>query len=114
MGKYLQVRVSVSTFNPDEVQRAWPILYDIAWPGDRYQSHERLGVLELVEQLRDIAEFGELDKDVKKILNEELPRVAHLRQLLDLALGDWNATEAEKLTTRIEDALGELENRLTS
>lgn len=109
MGKFIQVRVSASTFAPEEAEKSFPLLYAAAWPAGLYKPSERKGLLELVAQLSDMAEFGDMAKEAKAVVKEHLPRVMAIVRDLEAALADWKPTEAEQLSTAVEETLAELE-----
>lgn len=110
MGRVIQVRVSASTFSEDEVRRAWPKLWDLAFerntPGF---PHEMKGVFELVRALDDLYQFGDMDSTAHEALAAGLPRVLADIGELQRQLADWNPQAANRATDRIEDGLSELE-----
>ncbi len=109
MGKFIQVRVSATTFAPEEAEKAFVSLYAAAWPAGLYKPGDRKGLLELTTQLADMAEFGEMSKDVRTVVKEHLPRLQGIVRDLETALGDWKPGEAEHLSTSLEETLAELE-----
>lgn len=109
MGKFIQVRVSASTFAPEEAEKVYPLLYAAAWPVGFYKPSDRKGLLELVAQLSDMAEFGDMAKEAKTVVTEHLPRIMTIVRDLEAALADWKPAEAEQLSTSVEEALAELE-----
>jgi len=112
MGKFIQVRVSAATFDPGQAAKAFPKLYAVAWPAQDVTPEERKGLFELTDQLSDLHQFGDLAPSVKQVVGEQLPRIMHLRRAIETALGDWQPTEAERLTTQFEDALAGLEAQM--
>ena len=70
MGKFIQVRVSATTFSPEDAEKAHPLLYAVAWPVGLYKPTDRKGLVELVGQLSDMVQFGEMDKDAKAVVKE--------------------------------------------
>ncbi|GAB6176256.1 hypothetical protein JCM16814_11470 [Desulfobaculum senezii] len=114
MGKILQIRVSASTPYPDDVKRAWPRLFAIAWPetdAPVTAGGGQPGVVELVTALDDQVRFGLKDKELKATLREGLDTALGLVANLDAALGDWNPGEANAISVRLEDALDALEEK---
>ncbi|MFP4315718.1 MAG: hypothetical protein ACLFQR_05795 [Desulfovibrionales bacterium] len=109
MGKYLQIRLTASTYRPEDVLKAWPKLAAGAWPMGT-ENVSRTGVLELVDALLDQYRFGELDQHCKRELKDAgIERLAYLKTQLDKALGDWNAGKANETSNTIEETLDELE-----
>ncbi len=106
MGKILQIRVSASTFNPDQVPKRWPSLYKLAW-ADQPPGPER-GVMELAATLADKQRLGMLPQDAA-FLKPDIERAEALAQSLEAALGDWQAAKANEISDRLEDHLDELE-----
>ncbi|WP_243367573.1 hypothetical protein [Fundidesulfovibrio soli] len=111
MSKLLQVRVSVSTLDIAAVERAWPTLWDMAYPPGNDYAPARQGVLELVDTLHARMAAGELSPAIRKGLTPGLEAVSGLVRSLQDALGTWNVHEAQALTQKIEDALDALEDR---
>ncbi|EPR37335.1 hypothetical protein dsx2_0681 [Desulfovibrio sp. X2] len=112
MGRYIQIRVSASTFAPDEAEKSFPRLYAAAWPAPEYSPADRKGLLELVDQLGEMTEFGDMPKEAKAVLHKELPAVAARKREVEAALADWKPAEAENLSSRLEEALADLEARM--
>ncbi|WP_461209897.1 hypothetical protein [Desulfocurvus sp. DL9XJH121] len=112
MGRFLQIRVSASTFRPEDVWRAWPRLSALAWPYPPVvagpPAQER-GVLELVATLGDRVRFeleqGELNPDFLSGIETAQALCADM----DSALADWDAGRANSLSQEIEAALDDLE-----
>ncbi|HBW16674.1 MAG TPA: hypothetical protein DEF41_11225 [Desulfovibrio sp.] len=108
MGRYLQIRVSASTFREEEVLRAWPRLTALVWP-DGPVGPEGGGVLQLVAALDDACNFAGWNDTLRKALGQGIERAAVLKANLEEALGEWNAREANRLSDELEAALDELE-----
>lgn len=113
MGRVMQVRVSVSTFSEDDVRKAWPALWRLAFeqntPGF---PHEMKGVFELVRALDDLYQFGDIAQDAQAALEAGLPKVQGGVEELQRQLADWNPQAANRATDRIEDGLDELEKSM--
>ena len=120
MGKHLFIRVSAHTFDEQKVQKAWPTLYEMAWP-DVYKTPEKKavetfagkrnkGVLELVSAVHEAVVFGKcLDSKDAVTLSPILTKSMLLLQSLEEALASRDVPLAHKLTNEIEDTLDELE-----
>ena len=67
MGRYLQIRVSASTFREEEVLQAWPRLTTLVWP-DGPVGPEGGGVLQLVAALDDACNFAGWNDTLRKAL----------------------------------------------
>lgn len=110
MGRVLQVRVYAYTYSEDDVRKAWPKLWGLAFeqntPGF---PHDMKGVFELVRALDDLYQFGDIAKEVQKLLEAHLPRITQDVADLEKQLGDWQPQAANEATNRIEDGLNELE-----
>ena len=106
MGKLLQIRVSASTFDSDQVVKRWPSLYALAW-ADEPPGPSR-GVLELAATLADRKRLGMLPQDAR-FLDPDIDRAEALREGLESALGDWQAGRANEISDRLEELLDELE-----
>ncbi len=112
MGRLLQVRVSVSTYRPEDVEKAWPNLCALAWP--TLAPDEELtgrGVLELVGTLENKIRFGVDDQALKDSLSPGMQSAVDLKTRLEQHLADWQPSEANTLTTELESTLDEL-NRM--
>ncbi|NJB67184.1 hypothetical protein GGQ74_000824 [Desulfobaculum xiamenense] len=112
MGKILQIRVSAGTPYPDDVKRAWPRLFSLAWPETKTPvapGGGPCGVMELVLALDDQVRFGIKDKKLTAALREDLDRALALKERLEAALGDWKPGDANALSVELEDALDTLE-----
>jgi len=113
MGRILQVRVSAYTYSEDEVRKAWPVLWKLAFednvPGFPF---EMKGVLELVRALDDLYQFGDVSEAVREALDAGLPGAVSEVQEVQKQLADWNPQAANQATDRLEDGLSELEKRI--
>ena len=132
MGRILSVRLSATTFNDGEVLRAWPRLCALAWPGKGEIScggwrpktvppaltppvrpeTSHFGVLDLVSDLLEEAEFGDWDAALALRLEAGLDDLRHAASGLKKALADWNPKAANAATDEIEDALDKMEREL--
>ena len=112
MGRILQIRLSAYTFEPEEVKDTWPKLVKIALGVDRVYQ-DTLGVLELVNKLKDKVRYDEsLDKNLKQVLLRYVERLEGVQNKLEQALADWLPAEANKLSYQLEDILDEAEKEV--
>ncbi len=115
MGRVLQVRVSAYTYSEDDVRKAWPQLWNLAFeentPGF---PHEMKGVLELVRALDDLYQFGDVSGAVHEAFAECLSGVVKEVQELQKQLADWDPKAANQATDRLEDGLSRLEKRIAN
>jgi hypothetical protein len=111
MGDILQVRVMVYTPDPEAVEKAWPLLSELAWPAGSNYAPAKRGALELVDTLAERLRYGEVSKGISQGLLPEAEKIQALKEQLEAALGDWDSTLANKLTVKIEQALAALETR---
>ncbi|THB68227.1 MAG: hypothetical protein D6E12_06930 [Desulfovibrio sp.] len=112
MGKLLQIRVMAQTFRPEDQEKAWPVLLSLAWPEflrDGILKGTDKGVLETVQALDNQRRFGDWHDDLKKLLQADIDKAVSLKDSLEKALGDWNATTANKLSDELEDLLKAME-----
>jgi uncharacterized alpha-E superfamily protein len=107
MGRILQIRVSVWTYDEAEVEEAWPRLAELAFSVPL--KRERRGVLEMAAALHDGLRFMDWPASLKDSLAPGMERVVALRDQLEGALGDWDPRRADKLSNALEDALDALE-----
>ena len=112
MGRLLQIRVSASTFSPDDVETAWPWLCALVWtksPAGGVAPDR--GVLQLVRGLDDGRRFGAWSEEARKRLDVGIDAAVHLADRLERALGDWNPTLANRLSEELENLLDDLERQ---
>lgn len=115
MGHVLQVRVYAYTYDEDDVRKAWPKLWKLAFeehvPGF---LHEQKGVLELIRALDEVVRYHAqtLADPVRRYLETDLPTLNARVETLAECLADWRPREANAATDAIEDGLGELEKKL--
>lgn len=112
MGRVLQVRVWATTYDEDDVQKAWPRLHKLAWPDNNAVYVAKQGVLEMIDTLVDAHRFADWSADVKARTDEGLQKVARLKLQLEQALADWDPALANRLTDQMEDELSGIENIL--
>lgn len=119
MGKILQVRVSAQTYNPEDMDRAWPRLVRLVWPdgGRDFMSRPvdqrgTKGVLELVQELHDTLRFRSWPEELKEALGPGIEKAVELKAKLETALGDWKASEANTISHDLEDALTAIEAKV--
>ena len=130
MGRVLTVRLSVATYNEEDVCRSWPNLCALAWPGKGQVYRDgwkptpeafappvkadpvRRGVMELVHGLLEEFRLGDWDKDMKSRLRDGLDGLEKAAATLEKALADWQPQAANAATNMIEDSLDSLEESL--
>ncbi|OIQ51453.1 hypothetical protein BerOc1_03406 [Pseudodesulfovibrio hydrargyri] len=108
MGRLLQVRVSAWTYSEDEVRKAWPSLWKLAWQDSG--AIPRKGVMELADAVFDAVRAGLIPDNQVKALKADAEKADELRQAIEKALGDWRPGEADKLTYALEDTMDALED----
>ncbi|MEF2144374.1 MAG: hypothetical protein V3573_02915 [Desulfovibrionaceae bacterium] len=111
MGRLLQIRVSASTYDEQAVSKAWPVLAKLAWGVDRVDG-AAYGVLELCETIADKARLHLLSDDAALALGKGPEEAEAIRRKLEQALAEWKASEANRLSDDLEEALSELEKRV--
>ena len=113
MGKVLQVRVAVSTYDEAEVKRAWPRAFKLGFLDEDLLPPSRVrGVMELVDGLVDQARFGDMPEAARKVLDEKLPDLQNAKSKVEACLADWKPAEANTWTDTLEDRLDDLEREL--
>jgi len=110
MGKLLQVRVSVFTVDPDQVEVRWPELSGLTYPPGHEYAPAKRGVLELIDTLRARVDAGAVDAGLAARLRPGLDKAVAQVSELDGALAAWKADEARMVTEKIEDTLDALED----
>lgn len=112
MGRILQIRVTATTYRPEDVGEAWPRLSALAWPHPPQIAgppvRER-GVLELVGTLDDRVRFVLEDGTLRQRVVQRVEAAAGIVADLEAALADWDAARANLVTQELEAALDELE-----
>lgn len=108
MGRLLQVRVSAWTYSEDEVRKAWPSLWKLAWQDS--SAIPKKGVLELADAVFDAVRAGLIPDDQAKALKDDAEKVDKLRLAIEKALGEWKPGEADKLIYQLEDTMDALED----
>lgn len=111
MGKLLQIRVIAQTYDEDELEKAWPRLHALAWPEDKAPTPYMpgKGVLELVQNLDEGRQFGPWSKETRAALTPGIEQAKQLKQQLENALAEWDATQANALSNQLEESLSDLE-----
>lgn len=114
MGRFLQIRVSAATWRPEDLLKAWPRLTALAWPDEApaEPGGAPKGVLELVDRLRDMAQFGDVPKDAEPVVSGHLPALVRDRDALEQALADWKPSQANDLSVTLEEGLAALDKAL--
>ena len=108
MGKVLQVRVTASTYNDSDVEKAWPSLWKLVWQEPAVIPKK--GVLELAGAVYDAVRAGLIPDDKAKALKAKADKGDELRHAIEKALNDWKPAEADKIIYQLEDTLDELED----
>ncbi|QLA15654.1 hypothetical protein [Desulfolutivibrio sulfoxidireducens] len=112
MGAILQIRVSAVTFDPRQVEKAWPRLVKLAWPPEATPPQGEPGVLELVTGLHDRLAFGDLAPQIRQNLEPGILRAAALKERLEQSLAARDPKTADSLSYQLEDVLLELERHV--
>lgn len=108
MGRLLQVRVSAWTFSEDEVRKAWPSLWKLAWQDS--SAIPKKGVMELADAVFDAVRAGLIPDNQAKALKDKAEKADQLRTAIEKALGEWKPGEADKLIYELEDTMDALED----
>lgn len=108
MGKVLQVRVSVSTWNEDLVEKSWPNLSELAFSVPIQLSKH--GVQELIQGLAGGLNYLDWSDERKKKMGPGINSAEKLYRDLERALANWQIQEANRLTDQIELVLDKLED----
>ena len=109
MGKYLQIRVTATTYDEAAAEDRYGRLYALAWPVAATPAVEPRGLLELTQALDDKVRLGDLPGGDRQALLPDVEKAMALKQSLEAALGDRDPKSADSLSYALEDALGELE-----
>jgi len=108
MGRFVQIRVTAATYNPEAAAAAFPRLYALAWPPDEDRPVEPRGLLELVPTLADRVRLGDPFPE-REAMRTGLPPVVAARDGLETALANRDPRAADRFSYALEDALAELE-----
>jgi len=111
MGDILQIRVMAYTPDVGAVEKQWPELSELAWPPANDYAPAKRGVLELVEALVSRLRFEDVPKATVDALLPDALKAKALTADLEAALGQWNASLANKISVQLENALTALESR---
>lgn len=116
MGRILQVRLSASTYDIEDVPKAWPSLCQTVWPDDKAIKALQIsgvaggrGVLDLVKALDVALEYEPWPEAKKQVLSPMLKAAKTAADKLSDALADWDPKAANKATDNLEATLDELE-----
>lgn len=112
MGKVLQIRVMAYTYRPEDVEKRWPRLFNLAWPDADWTKPTSHGVMDLLERLSNESRLGDWSKELRKQLTPGIERAVYLKVKLEQALGDWDAHEANRLSVSLEEALDAVEGEV--
>lgn len=111
MGRYLQIRVTVSTYDEAAAEERFKKLYALAWPVAATAPEGPRGLLELTAALDDRVRLGDLPGQDRDALLPGVRRATELKDAIEAALGERDPKTADKLTYDLEDALADLEKR---
>lgn len=116
MGRILQVRLSASTYDTEDVKQAWPALCQTVWPDDKAIKALQIadlaggrGVLDLVKALGVALEYEPWPDAKKQVVAPLLKAAQDASDELAEALADWNPKAANKATDEVESSLDDLE-----
>ncbi len=109
MGKFLQVRVTVATYDEGAAEDRYAKLYALAWPTAATPAGGPKGLLQLTDALDDRVRLGDLPGSDRAALLPGVEPAMAIKAALEAALGDRDPKTADKLTYDLEDALAELE-----
>ncbi len=109
MGKFLQVRVTVGTYNEAAAEDRYPRLYALAWPAAATPAMGPRGLVQLTDALDDRVRLGDLPASDRAALLPGVERAMAVKAALEAALADRDPKTADRLTYDLEDALAELE-----
>lgn len=108
MGRIIQIRVSASTPDEKDVERAWPVLNKLVWTRGEFMNPAR-GAVELAHAAYTAVDAGLIDEKQAEALNDKAREAESLRLRMEAALAERNAAEADTLSYQLEDALDEME-----
>ncbi len=111
MGKILTIRVSVTTYDEQDVIKAFPHLCALAWHKDdkHIPASQVYGVLELIESLHQALQFAPWTEEAKNILGNDIKKIYLKKEELDNLILTRQIKEADALIYTIEESLQELE-----
>ena len=109
MGMFLQIRVIAQTYDEMEAEKRYARLYALAWPVEATPPAGPRGLLELTAALDDRVRLGDLAGPERAALLPGVERAMAAKTALEAALGDRDATTADRFSYALEDALAELE-----
>lgn len=108
MGRLLQIRVSAWTYSEDDVEKAWPGLWALAWADPNVIPKK--GVLELAQAIFDGVRSGIIAKEPREALLEKAEAAEELRFQIQDALAARDPQAADRLSYQLEDCLDALED----
>jgi hypothetical protein len=109
MGKYLQIRVTATTYDEEAAEARYKKLYALAWPVEATPAGEHRGLLELTQALDDRVRLGDLPGGERAALLPGVEKAMALKASLEAALGERDPKTADSVSYALEDALAELE-----
>jgi hypothetical protein len=109
VGQYLQIRVTVATYDEAAAEDRYKKLYALAWPTEATPSAGPRGLMELTAALDDRVRLGNLPGPERTALLPGVERAMAAKAALEAALGDRDPKAADHFSYVLEDALAELE-----
>ncbi len=111
MGKILTIRISLNTYDENDLIKFYPTLYTLAWPKDdkHIPRSQIFGVVELIDTLEQASQFANWTDEIKISLNQEIKKIFLLKEKLLKLILARQINEADALTYTIEESLQELE-----
>lgn len=109
MGRFLQIRVTATTYDEVAAEERYPRLYALAWPVAATPAGGHRGLLELTQALDDAVRLGDLTAADRATLLPGVEKAMALKVSLETALGERDARTADSVSYALEDALAELE-----
>lgn len=108
MGRFVQIRVLATTYDPAAAAAAFPRLYALAWPSDEDGPAEPRGLLALVPALVDRVRLGAPFPE-REAMQAGMGPVVAARDGLETALANRDPRTADRFSYDLEDALAALE-----
>jgi hypothetical protein len=110
LGRVLQIRVSAYTFDPSEVEKNWPHLFEVVFAQDQKVSNP--GVRELLKRLKEKVLFEDLDPRIAAFLEPQVKELESWQKKLDTALANWEPQKANEISYLLEEKLDQIEQKL--
>lgn len=110
MANNLYIRVSVLTYDENDVVKSWPHLFTLVWPDGL--SKQSRGVLELSTALTEAVRYDMIAKSASTILAPFMEELEALLLKMEEALGDQDLPRIRILANQIEAVLDDAEKSL--